>query len=610
MVDHPHNSEPSRDSDEESVRQISKRKVVYVEIDEEITSIFERIERLPDKDVFLVIPERAVLLQSVVNLQILKKKVTDARKSLSLVTNDPVGIQLAHQADIPVFDQYKPTSTPSTERSDEDDQEGTLKPMTALSNDVPDERPQRLTQKKLSIFEVVREAKGKRSFSLKSMKRFFQARKEKELFKDPSRFSMGGPSKKTLATLVLASLSVLLIISYVALPGATVTVTPQSNVIEQSANITLANSTVYGTNPTIEGGHVLVSYPISITIEKNMTYPSTGQLFKGTNASGVVTLINERSTPWTLVALTRLQTEDGLIFRTQEVVTVPAATTQGFGSTEVPVLADELDVYGRVIGERGNLGPSSFFLPGLREDSQKMLYARSSAGMTGGSTVVTLQVTQEDLDASAELLRDQLESAAQAELEAEIERRNTTNSTHLTLLTGYGAITLGEPSLSIPTSLVDALQDEFQVSGRLTVSGYAFDHDEFITVMQQELETRKSPDKELLKVDESSISYELFEINETAGVIKFTATIKGIEAYALDPENENGAKLIKKIKEHIAGKSIKEAEDYIQNLSEINKVTISTWPVWAPTIPTVLENIEIRVDEEWEASMMDDVVPE
>ena len=145
--------------------------------------------------------------------------------------------------------------------------------------------------------------------------------------------------------------------------------------------------------------------------------------------------------------------------------------------------------------------------------------------------------------------------------------------------------------------LIEAVQDQFEVTGRLTVYGVAYNQDEFLDVMGEELRKRKSPDKALLRLDTEAITYEIFEVDESPGQIKLTATIKGIEAYDLNPEDENGARLIKKIKEHIAGKPTKDAEDYVQNLSEINKVTISSWPVWAPTIPSVFENIEVKLDD-------------
>lgn len=588
-------------SDDIPIKQISKRKVLYVELDEEITSVYERIERLNYKDVYLVVPERAVLFQSVVNLSILKKKMDDIKKSLSIITSDSVGMKLAHQAEIPVFDQLKPPTTSRTPISEKpaDAPEELHFPIAAASNDVNDDRPQRLREKKLSIFDVVKQAKTSRSFSFQAMRERIDAfRKNRQLTKEPSRFALGAPSAKTLGTLVVASLCILLIISYIALPGATVTVIPRSNVVEQSVNITLADATRYGTRPSLgTPGHVLAYFPIDTTIEKSLTYTATGQIFDGTNASGTITVINERGTAWPLVAFTRFQTEEGYVFRTQEAVTVPRANLDGPGTIDVPVLADEVDAYGRVIGQKGNIGPSSFVLPGLREESQKELYARSSASFTGGTTLVTLKVTQEDLDASAILMRGNLESSREQVLMDEVAHRNTLNQTNLELLSGYNAIFSEEPNITVPSYLVEAIQDDFEVKGNLEVSGFAFNQDEFRGILREELLTRKSPDKTLVRLDPDSISYEIFEIGEIPGQIKLTATLKGIEAYDLNPEDESGARLIKKIKEHIAGKPIKEAEDYVQNLPEVNKVTISSWPVWAPTIPTVFENIEIKLDE-------------
>jgi hypothetical protein len=587
--------------DEIPIKQISKRKVLYVELDEEITSVYERIERLNYKDVYLVVPERAVLFQSVVNLSILKKKMNDIKKSLSIITSDSVGMKLAHQAEIPVFDQLRPPEASRTPISETpaDAPEELHFPIAAASNEVRDDRPQRLREKKLSIFDVVKQAKTSRSFSIQALRERIDAfRKNRQLTKEPSRFALGAPSAKTLGTLVVASLCILLIISYIALPGATVTVIPRSNVVDQSVNITLADATRYGTRPSLgTPGHVLAYFPIDTTIEKSLTYTATGQIFDGTNAAGSITVINERGTQWPLVAFTRFQTEDGYVFRTQEAVTVPRANIDGPGTIEVPVLADEVDAYGRVIGQKGNIGPSSFVLPGLREESQKELYARSSTAFTGGTTLVTLKVTQEDLDASSILMGGNLASSREQVLLDEVTHRNSLNQTNLELLTGYNSIFSEEPNISIPSYLVESIQDDFEVKGSLEVSGFAFNQDEFQTILREELLTRKSPDKTLVRLDPDSISYEIFEVGETPGQIKLTATLKGIEAYDLNPEDESGARLIKKIKEHIAGKPVKEAEDYVQNLPEVNKVTISSWPVWAPTIPTVFENIEIKMDE-------------
>ena len=53
---------------------ISAKKVVYIEIDDEVTSVYDRIKNLKIKHIYLVVPRRSVLFQSIVNLKILKRK--------------------------------------------------------------------------------------------------------------------------------------------------------------------------------------------------------------------------------------------------------------------------------------------------------------------------------------------------------------------------------------------------------------------------------------------------------------------------------------------------------------------------------------------------------
>ncbi|QQR54872.1 hypothetical protein IPG41_06880 [Candidatus Peregrinibacteria bacterium] len=84
------------------------------------------------------------------------------------------------------------------------------------------------------------------------------------------------------------------------------------------------------------------------------------------------------------------------------------------------------------------------------------------------------------------------------------------------------------------------------------------------------------------------------EADLAANRYKITAQIQGVEEYEIDADLEGGEELAKKIKEHIAGKAIEEAEAYIQNLPEVNQVEIKMWPVWSPTIPTLPDNIKIK----------------
>ena len=154
---------------------------------------------------------------------------------------------------------------------------------------------------------------------------------------------------------------------------------------------------------------------------------------------------------------------------------------------------------------------------------------------------------------------------------------------------------VGEVDMDVPGDLKDQTVSEFSISGEVYVSGVYYDHDSMLDILKSELLLKKSPQKELLRINEDSTSYRIFEWDEYSGKIKLTANIKGIEQFSIDPGKENGERLLVKIKEHIAGKDVGEAKLYIQNLPEINKVEIDSWPVWAPTIPNIPENIEFEI---------------
>src|SRR4030065_2427360 len=75
-------------------------KTLYIDIDEEITSIIDRVRKTDAREIIIVAPKNAMLLQSIVNLKLLKKE-TDRRKSeLLIITQDKIGKKLIEKAGI------------------------------------------------------------------------------------------------------------------------------------------------------------------------------------------------------------------------------------------------------------------------------------------------------------------------------------------------------------------------------------------------------------------------------------------------------------------------------------------------------------------------------
>src|SRR5260370_22226151 len=62
--------------------------VIYVDVDDEITGIIDKVTSANSKIVALVVPKRAAVFQSGVNMKLLKRRADTAKKHLVLITSE------------------------------------------------------------------------------------------------------------------------------------------------------------------------------------------------------------------------------------------------------------------------------------------------------------------------------------------------------------------------------------------------------------------------------------------------------------------------------------------------------------------------------------------
>ena len=520
---------------EEKVKKVSKKKILFVDIDEELTSVFDRISKLPYKEIYLVVPKRAVILQSVVNLKILKQKLVDVEKNMSIITNDTNGMNLAQQAEIKVFDHWD--FDEKQEEKAQDENSTLLRPVSATSNEVDESLPSRLPKKKSSIFEVVRTLRAKdKGFSLKT---YLSDRKKNKLSNESWKLYLPGGSRKFITGLLAASLASLFFVAYVVLPGATLYIEPASEVISKSVNINLERAP--------DDPRTLKSYAIETSVDLTISHSASGVLSEGNNASGNISIINTTANSWPLIAQTRFQNPEGIVYRLQNEATVPAGSIENPGKLEAFVVADSLDTNGIAVGARGNIGPSSFILPALRESSQTELYAESFEDMTGGETAVSAIVLEDDLVAAREKLELQLKEKALSSLRKETLSMGNQEGVNLDLLEDSDVLEYGTAVVDMPFELLGDEMEEFEISGTLRLSGVAFDNDALLAILKNEIISVETPGKQLIKINDDSISINVLEVDNVRLNYKFTAQIQGIEEYEIDPDLEGGSRLNKKI---------------------------------------------------------------
>ena len=566
------------------------KKVIYIEIDEEITSIYDRVKRVKQKDVYLVVPKKSILFQSVVNLKILNSKLKGDGKKLIIITSDRMGRHLAEQVEIPVHSQIE---VEEIKAPVEDSPQMRIEPIQARRNVILKDQPQRSKEKKITIGELIKQFRA-------------QSKKKKKDGVDlMSSFGFGRPNRKLLVTILVISVGLFALISYIAFPGATIYIRPRFDNITHTVNVTLADKRENQNLLSQNKPHIIASEEVVTITKQTKVFNTTSKVFDGVNATGRIKIINTSDEEWTLKEETRFQTKDGIVFRIKSGVIVPSATEDEegnivFGEYFVDVEADPFDIYDHPIGENGNIEPTKFIIPGLSKFNQKLIWGENSNPMTGGVTSYKKVVMEEDIEAAKKQIENNLILMAREDLRSYIDDMNKLNRTNLVLLDDRRYLKTELQDLRISDDLEGSEREKFEVFAKIKADGVAYDFNQLYSILKKELKTRTHPDMRIREdsINPDTITYEVIDEDEDLGQIKITATIQGIEEYVIEPDIEAGLRFSNKVKEKILGLNVEEAENYINNLTEVDAVLIKTWPIWISTIPRIPENVEFKLMEE------------
>ena len=563
------------------------RQIVYVEVDEEVASIFNRIKSIKKKDIFLVVPRKAILFQSVVNLKILKSKLKDKKKNLVIVTTDRNGKHIAEKIGITTLSriEVEKTQVPS------ENVDIKIKPIQARRNlTSKEESPKRFTEKKMSIRELINKFR-------------IQDSKNKNASKDSlNYFHFIRPSRKFLILIVFISISLFMLIGYIALPSATINIRPKFDNIDFTMNIVLADKRRNQKFLSQNHPNVIASETVNTTIKQTKIFNTTGREFNGQNAKGKIAIINTNADKWTLKTKTRFQTKEGIIFRLSYGVVVPGSTKDASGKTTNGILiasveADPFDKYGAPVGSNGNISPSKFTIPGLSGYNQKLIWGESRESMKGGVTDYKSKITKENIDAAKKQIQSNLVLMARDDLKNYIGQMNKANKTNLILLNNNKYLKTKLIDLKMSDGLEGSYKDKFEIFAQISAEGIAFDSSQLFTLLKKELNVRTHPNMQIKagSISPKNVTYEVIDQDDDTGQIKITAEILGIEEFIIDSSSPAGVRFGTKVKEKILGLSIKEAENLIGNFSEVDVVKINTWPFWVKKIPRVPEGLKIKL---------------
>ncbi len=380
---------------------------IYIDVDDEITGIIDKLRGSNGKIVALVLPKRATVFQSIVNMKLLKRAADEAKKHLVLITTENGLLPLAGMAGVLVAPSL--TSKPEVPAGPAgiDDQEMTVDEATGeteLDTAAAANRPigelaglaaaPGLTDDVETIDmedesgvadEELAAAAGVASTSAAAKK----LKKDKKLaVPNFERFRL----LLVLGSLLLIALIIGLIYAFTVLPKATIAITTDATNVNTNLNFT-ADSQANAFNPT---SHVLPAK--LVTQQKTYTEQAaaTGQKNNGQKATGTVTVSGgacssdvpadiSQGTPLTYNNLTYIF-QDSVSFT--PTVSKGKCVYQGVNSTgknDVPIAAQSP-------GSNFNTPSNVTFIVYKRAETTAV------GSATGGSDNITKIVSQADID--------------------------------------------------------------------------------------------------------------------------------------------------------------------------------------------------------------------
>ena len=182
--------------------------------------------------------------------------------------------------------------------------------------------------------------------------------------------------RKSLISLGVISVVLLGIIIYISMGNAKIDIMPKKQSLDIQLRVSASDKFSF-----VDAG--LNKIPGQLfNVEKNatQTFLTTGEKDVAQKARGKITVFNEYgTTPQVLVATTRFQTPDGLIFRTLKGITVPGTKVENGkiipGSISVEVIADKP-------GQSYNIQAGKFSIPAFNERSDAGRYEKYTANPT------------------------------------------------------------------------------------------------------------------------------------------------------------------------------------------------------------------------------------
>jgi len=550
---------------------MNKKDTIYVDPDEDITGIIDRVNSAGSKIVAVVLPKRAQVLHSSVNMRLLKRAADSKGKKLVLISNEPSVLKLAATAEIHVASALN--SKPYLPKSDSP-KDDVAEVISSDNMDTPidakksigelaglpvKENVQHKDEEPIELDNV--DVADKKQDDTKPEGKMNKKLKVPNIDRFRNRIFIGGGA--------VLLVGVLYFIGAFIMPKATITIKTDTSDLETKFELVAKTD---AKDLDVEK-KIFPAQLKELKVNLTEKVTATGKVNKGNKATGSITLFNcnKADTPVTLPSGSRLVVSD-LGYITNKEVTVPVSNFTGGGSCKkdssanVDVTAESGGGVYNIDARGGYVAPSNPDITGTGSD------------MNGGTDKLVTSISQEDVDAIKATLQKGSTDKDKEQLSSQLR--------------GEGLFPLTETFLSsFAEPVVAPAIGEEATSGTVTIAAtytmLAIKESDLLNVMKKVQEsnittaTQKIYDTGLSKAKVGQL--ERKSPNESRLMFSTTATV-GPFLDATVIANE------------VKGKSAGDTKSIISNRPGITEVDLQYSPFWVFKTPNRLNKIQIIFD--------------
>jgi hypothetical protein len=412
----------------------SGKDTIYIDIDDEITTVIEKVRASDEKIVALVLPKRATVLQSIVNMKLLKRSADQAHKQVVLITSEAgllpmagaVGFYVARNLQTKPEIPSGPAAEADETAADEEDEVTDDMPADAGARPVGELAAAAgapLAAAKAGDADAIetlelddepdaKPADAKDAAAPKAVKPPKLKKDHKLAIPNFDKFRL----RIVLGVLLVIVLIVGLYLANVVLPKATIIVSTDTSDVNSSLTLNL------DTDAKALDADKLVLPAVVQKVDKNgsQQVATTGKKNLGVAATGKITLsLPDCSVSQVTVPAGSGVSANGLTFITQADANLQSvkigsncqnAAFPAFSTASVNVTA-------QAAGSNYNIDATTFKVSGYPGVS-----ASSSSAMSGGTDNIVQIVTQADIDSASQKINAQNGDSVKQQLEQQLKQ--------------------------------------------------------------------------------------------------------------------------------------------------------------------------------------------